>query len=101
MDVFQWHGEILDLPTDAVVLARSAVAPVQAFRYGTAAYGTLFHLEMQADGIRHLCKQCAADLDRAQLDAAMVSRQASGHLATFRGWAARLVDRLLEAVPPS
>ncbi len=46
-DVFEWHGEIFDLPKDCVPLAGSEIAPLQAFRYGSRAYGLLFHLEME------------------------------------------------------
>ncbi|MEO8601082.1 MAG: gamma-glutamyl-gamma-aminobutyrate hydrolase family protein [bacterium] len=41
-----WHGDIFELPTGAVHLARSAITPHQAFRYGAHAYGLLFHLEL-------------------------------------------------------
>ena len=33
-DVFEWHGEIFDLPKDCVPLVGSDIAPLQAFRYG-------------------------------------------------------------------
>jgi GMP synthase (glutamine-hydrolysing) len=49
--VFQWHGDTFDLPTGAVHLAASQACPHQAFRYGTAAYGLQFHLEVTADTI--------------------------------------------------
>ncbi|HEX7765763.1 MAG TPA: type 1 glutamine amidotransferase [Nitrospira sp.] len=54
-EVFEWHGEIFDLPQDCVPLAGSTIAPLQAFRYGTRAYGLLFHLEMEPAGIDALC----------------------------------------------
>lgn len=43
----QWHSAaVLELPHDAVVLARSAACPVQAFKIGDAAYGLQFHIEV-------------------------------------------------------
>lgn len=42
----QWHGDTFDLPTGAVLLAGSPVCPHQAFRWGRAAYGVQFHLEV-------------------------------------------------------
>jgi len=47
-EVFQWHEDNIELPTDAVLLASSPVCPVQAFRYGEHAYGFQFHLEVNA-----------------------------------------------------
>lgn len=44
-EVFQWHEDGISLPPNAVCLARSAVSPVQAFRYGEHAFGFQFHLE--------------------------------------------------------
>lgn len=44
--VFQWHGQTYDLPAGAEHLARTESCEQQAFRYGSAAYGFQFHLEM-------------------------------------------------------
>ena len=41
-----WHGDVFTLPRGAVSLAKSERTRCQAFRYGRAAYGLLFHLEM-------------------------------------------------------
>jgi GMP synthase (glutamine-hydrolysing) len=40
-----WHGDIFDLPSSATSLASSALTRHQAFRYGSSAYGLLFHME--------------------------------------------------------
>jgi GMP synthase (glutamine-hydrolysing) len=42
----QWHGDTFDLPAGAVLLARSPAYPHQAFRFGRAAYGVQFHVEV-------------------------------------------------------
>jgi GMP synthase-like glutamine amidotransferase len=42
----QWHGDTFELPESGVLLASSAAAPHQAFRFGDAAYGIQFHLEV-------------------------------------------------------
>ena len=44
--MFQMHGDTFDIPLGAVHLARSAICPGQAFRYGAKAYGLQFHLEV-------------------------------------------------------
>lgn len=94
-DVFEWHGEVFDLPKGGVALAGSAIAPLQAFRYGTRAYGLLFHLEMEDVGIDALCRECSADLRRAQLTADQVKNSALYHLPTLHQFADRLIEHLL------
>ena len=42
----QWHGDTFAIPAGAVHLARSAAYPHQAFRFGDAAYGVQFHVEV-------------------------------------------------------
>jgi GMP synthase-like glutamine amidotransferase len=42
----QWHGDTFDLPDGAALLAGSPAYPNQAFRFGSAAYGVQFHLEV-------------------------------------------------------
>ncbi len=44
-EVFQWHDDTIELPSDVVHLASSKACPAQAFRYGEHAYGFQFHLE--------------------------------------------------------
>jgi GMP synthase-like glutamine amidotransferase len=46
LPTLQWHGDTFDLPRDAVRLAGSPAYPNQAFRWGRAAYGVQFHLEV-------------------------------------------------------
>jgi GMP synthase (glutamine-hydrolysing) len=45
-EVFQWHEDNIELPSDVVHLASSPVCPTQAFRYGEHSYGFQFHLEV-------------------------------------------------------
>ncbi|WP_031337329.1 type 1 glutamine amidotransferase [Rhodopseudomonas sp. B29] len=44
---FQWHGaEVSRLPAGGEVLARNDACAVQAFRFGAAAYGIQYHVEL-------------------------------------------------------
>ncbi len=52
LPTLQWHGDTFDLPTGAVRLAGSPAYPNQAFRWGRAAYGVQFHLEVTGDMAR-------------------------------------------------
>ena len=94
-EVFEWHGEIFDLPKDCMPLAGSEIAPLQAFRYGDRAYGLLFHLEMEEGGIDSLCRECAPDLVKARLMAPHVKSMAIPHLPQLHAVADRLVHHLL------
>ena len=96
-DVFEWHGEISDLPKYCVPLAGSDVAPLQAFRYGSRAYGLLFHLEMEETGVESLCRECAQDLTKARLTAQQVRADALPHLPQLHQVADRLVAHLLDS----
>jgi GMP synthase (glutamine-hydrolysing) len=96
-DVFEWHGEIFDLPKDCVSLAGSDIVPLQAFRYGDRAYGLLFHIEMEQTGIDSLCRECAPDLIKAQLTAQQIKITATPHLSRLHAMADRLIGHLLQS----
>ena len=89
--VFQWHGEGLTLPPDACVLASSEFYPVQAFRYGDRAYGLLFHLELELDGVEALCRECAIDVQQAHTTTEALLASAKTVLPECH----RLADRLI------
>ena len=59
---FHWHGDAFDLATGAVPLASSAITSLQAFRYGSAAYGLLFHLEVDRREVEQMCREFAGEL---------------------------------------
>ncbi|SHF62964.1 GMP synthase (glutamine-hydrolysing) [Kaistia soli DSM 19436] len=44
--VYQWHGEGFELPAGASLLASGELFANQAFRYGPAAFGFQFHIEL-------------------------------------------------------
>ena len=97
LSVFEWHGEVFDLPKDCVPLAGSEIAPLQAFRFGPRAFGLLFHLEIEAEGIEALCRECAPDLARSGLTASKVSIGILPHLWLSHQIADRLIGHLLQS----
>jgi GMP synthase (glutamine-hydrolysing) len=52
-EVFQWHDYGCELPPGAVPLARSELAPQQAYRVGDAVWAVQFHIEVDADSVAH------------------------------------------------
>lgn len=97
-EVFQWHGEAFDLPDGAIPLASSYLFPLQAFRFGSNAYGVLFHLEMQRDGIEALCQECPEDVAKSGQDQASLLRHAESHLPRLHSVADRLIAHLTALV---
>jgi GMP synthase-like glutamine amidotransferase len=60
MKVFQWHGDIFELPSSAVLLASSDLYP-QAFRLGNS-IGILFHLEVTSPMIHDWTKVYGSEM---------------------------------------
>ncbi len=66
--VFHWHGETFDLPSGAMRLARSALYPNQAFRYGKNAYAFQFHIEVGKEMVYEWLKDEPVDMNRLVQD---------------------------------
>ncbi|GIG39017.1 glutamine amidotransferase [Cellulomonas phragmiteti] len=78
---FVGHKEALSvLPPHAVLLARSATAPVQAFRVGEHVYATQFHPELDADGLATRVEAYRFDgyFDPAQASQVVADARTSG-----------------------
>lgn len=99
LDVFQWHGEGFTLPPGALGLAASEDYPVQAFRYGERAYGLLFHLELETEGVNALCRECATDVQRAGTTTEALLESAADILPQSHELADRLIAHLTGTVP--
>ena len=54
LPVFQWHGDVFDLPGDAELLATGEQVDNQAFKLGQSVYGLLFHLEFTPKMVEEL-----------------------------------------------
>lgn len=95
---FHWHGDVFDLPTGAVGLARSAQTPWQAFRYGGSAWGLLFHMEVTEPMVAAMVEAFPDEVAEAGLRGQEILAHAPSHLRTleriathaFAGWAALL-----------
>ena len=78
---FQWHGaEVIGVPHGAVVLARNEACPIQAFRYGSHAYGVQFHIEVKKDTVADWSQNISPVMNEAEL-----ARNAYDNLKTL--WA--------------
>jgi GMP synthase (glutamine-hydrolysing) len=61
-EVLHWHHDMPGMPDGAVLLARSAGCPNQAFRFGDRIYGFQFHMEPTQETIKPLLENAAEDL---------------------------------------
>jgi len=80
---FHWHFDAFTLPGDAVPLAASALAPLQAFRCGARAWGVQFHLEVDEDVFGAMMAG-EAELRNAGVDPAALRAQAARELPRLR-----------------
>ncbi len=68
INVFHWHGDVFDLPRGADPLASSEMARCQAYRYGSKAYGLLFHMEVTREIIEGMVGAGENELEEEGLD---------------------------------
>ncbi len=78
-----WHSDVFDLPKDTIALASSDKTPVQAYRYGTKAYGLLFHAEMTREIMTALVSEFGEGLKRVGIDGDAMLIDAEKHLPTL------------------
>lgn len=90
---FHWHGDIFDLPSGAVRLVSSQLTENQAFRYGTNAYGFLFHMEVNEAMVREWVGSFSAELARAKIDGAGIIAGIPEHLARLQQIGAEVYSR--------
>jgi GMP synthase (glutamine-hydrolysing) len=96
-EFFEWHGEGMQAPPGAVVMASSRAYPVQAFRYGAKTVAILFHPEMDRTDIDRLCAHCPADIHAAGLTASSILQKAKLYLPVMHRWGQHLLESLANA----
>ena len=56
-EIYHWHGDMFEIPTNGVLLASGSGCPHQAFRVGENAYGFQFHMEVTDKSIKEWCDE--------------------------------------------
>ncbi|MBL8013347.1 MAG: type 1 glutamine amidotransferase [Candidatus Omnitrophica bacterium] len=59
-DIYHWHGDMFEIPSNGVLLASGDGCPHQAFRVGKNAYGFQFHMEVTDKSIKEWCDEYSA-----------------------------------------
>jgi GMP synthase (glutamine-hydrolysing) len=90
---FHWHGDIFDLPQGAASLASSNLTPCQAYRYGTNAYGLLFHMEVTREQIALMVDTFQDELQTEGIDGGALVAQSESHLAAMQQIGATVYQR--------
>jgi GMP synthase (glutamine-hydrolysing) len=96
--VLHWHGDNLDLPPDAVVLASTKLCPNQAFAIGKNVLGLQFHPEAAPARIEPWLIGHATELASAGVDPRQIRRDAkvyqdalvTASTAMFQEWLANI-----------
>lgn len=101
-ECLQWHSaEVTAIPAGTQVLATSPACAVQAMKWGTRAFSTQFHVEIESDTVHNWnnIPEYAGALDKAigkgkvtELEAACAER-----METFNSMAERLYINWLQA----
>ena len=98
--VFQWHADAMQLPGDAVHLARSEQCEVQAFRYGDSAYGLQFHLEVDQGLINRWLDRSssgpASEDESAMIDASRIRAQTDASIGSLMELSDRTFSRWID-----
>jgi GMP synthase (glutamine-hydrolysing) len=92
---FHWHGDAFSLPPGAVPVASSTMTPLQAFRYGSRAWGAQFHPEMNDELLRAFIETGEADLSEAGVDPSALLAAAPRELPRLAQIAVPLFQRWL------
>jgi GMP synthase-like glutamine amidotransferase len=95
--VFQWHGDMFQIPSNGHLLARAQGCPHQALRVGSNAYGLQFHVEITDKSIKEWCDEYSATDLPGRMDHAKSMMEDYWKLKTaFDAQAQRLYQNFLE-----
>lgn len=93
---YHWHGDIFDLPKGAVALASSDLTPVQSYRFGKAAYGVLFHLEVTENHIRKMLDEFTGEIREENLSAGKILEESKSFLPPLQEVGAAVFHRWID-----
>lgn len=67
VEIYHWHEDMFQIPSDGALLATGPGCPHQAFRVGKNAYGVQFHIEITDKSIKEWSEEyCQKDLPGRQ-----------------------------------
>jgi len=97
--VYQWHGDMFQLPLNGQLLASAQGCPHQALRVGGNAYGLQFHVEITDKSIKEWCEEyCETDLPGRRTQAQSMMDDYWKHKKAFDAQAQRLYQNFLDII---
>ncbi|QHS51739.1 glutamine amidotransferase [Edaphobacter sp. 12200R-103] len=93
--VLHWHGDNLELPMDATVLASTPLCPNQAFSIGANILGLQFHPEANPANLEAWLIGHAAELASAGIDPRQIRKDAKDDQGALVGSATRMFQEWL------
>lgn len=61
-----WHSDMMGLPKESKLLAKSAGCPHQAIQFNERVYGLQFHLELTQERLKKLINKCPDDFEKSR-----------------------------------
>ena len=95
--VLHWHGEIFDLPKDALSLCHTDLTPHQGFSWGRA-LAMQFHPEVTAQGLEQWYVGNVGDIRETGLSTTELRRSAQAHAAALEAQGAAVLKDWLDTV---
>lgn len=93
--VLHWHGEIFDLPKDALSLCHTDLTPHQGFSWGPA-LAMQFHPEVTAQGLEQWYVGNVGDIREVGLSPSELRRSAQAHAAALETQGAAMLQDWLK-----
>ena len=101
LEVLHWHGDTFDLPTEAELLASSAVYPNQAFRIGSNILALQFHAEVEAERLEKWLIGHTCELRHAKIDIAALRADNQQYAAALEAVSVSILQEFLKHIQTS
>ncbi|NQE61348.1 glutamine amidotransferase [Caulobacter sp. RHG1] len=98
--VLHWHGDMFEIPSDAVRLAGTEICPNQAYSIGTHALGLQFHAEADCLAIESWLVGHASELAAASVDPVALRAEARRHAAVLESAGQAMLNDWLDGLAP-
>ena len=98
---YHWHGDVFDLPHEAVSLASSELTPCQGFRYGANAYGFLFHMEVTEEIIQNMVEEFSDELAQENITGRSIIEKKEDFLPVLQSVGSRVFQRWVKFLKSS
>jgi len=97
---FHWHGDVFDLPSGSTALAASDLTPCQGFRYGSNAYGFLFHMEVTENIIKNMVDEFSGELEEENITVRSIVQKNREFLPALHIIGRRVFQRWVKSLLP-